>query len=328
VPDIAMVCDSSLMTITTSSPAIAVIIPYFQRTRGPLRRCVSSILRQDCSDGVRVLIVDDESPIDPEQEIAGLEVNRNFSIEIIKRRNGGPGAARNNGLNALTNEQYIAFLDSDDEWEENYLSSQKYLIDHGYDYVLGNFYDTDFPDNIRSVRSFFGDKAEWTAIENIDYAEELKTPLRKLSMIGPICQTGYVMVSRSFLGETRFDEDLRPCGEDSLFGARLAAKNPRVASSKRITGKIGRGVNVYRSLTWNSRGGLNCNISKLEANIRARYILSFDDDCKYRLDRNIKDIKKTILLILFSMARRLEFHPILLAKYTKKYLSSLFLLKR
>ena len=39
------------------------------------------------------------------------------SVQVIVQPNGGPGSARNTGLDsAPPDTRYIAFLDSDDEW--------------------------------------------------------------------------------------------------------------------------------------------------------------------------------------------------------------------
>ncbi|MCO0638236.1 glycosyltransferase, partial [Lutimaribacter sp. EGI FJ00014] len=82
---------------------IAVVIPYFQRESGILRRSVESVFAQELPDGtdVKIVIVDDESPLPAKKELSDLTPPAPYSIVVLNRGNGGPGAARNTGLDHL-----------------------------------------------------------------------------------------------------------------------------------------------------------------------------------------------------------------------------------
>ena len=112
---------------------ISVIIPYYQREPGILRRALDSVYAQDFAGHdveVDVVIIDDESPSPPEIEVDSL--NRDgFSIRILRRPNGGPSKARNTGLDAVTGADYVAFLDSDDLWRPAHLSTGLSLLKKG-----------------------------------------------------------------------------------------------------------------------------------------------------------------------------------------------------
>src|SRR4051812_6876591 len=99
---------------------VGVVIPYFQRERGLLRRSVDSVIAQELPSNVRlnVVIVDDSSPWPARDELAEHPLLIRSELTIIKQPNGGPGAARNAALDFMSSEEieYVAFLDSDDAW--------------------------------------------------------------------------------------------------------------------------------------------------------------------------------------------------------------------
>jgi mycofactocin system glycosyltransferase len=86
-------------------PDVTVLIPVRDRV-AELRRCLAA-----AGTGYPVLVVDDGSA-DPDAVLAAA---RHAGARLIRRpASGGPGAARNTGLTALTSE-FVAFLDSDCE---------------------------------------------------------------------------------------------------------------------------------------------------------------------------------------------------------------------
>ncbi len=92
-------------------PAVTVVIPTFNRA-AIVVRAIRSVLGQTCQDW-ELIVVDDGSTDGTEQAVKGLSDNR---IKYIRHdRNRGGGAARNTGIRSAQGE-YVAFLDSDDEW--------------------------------------------------------------------------------------------------------------------------------------------------------------------------------------------------------------------
>lgn len=90
---------------------VSVIVPTFNRGRTILR-AINSILNQTYKD-IEVIVVDDCSTDDTKIKIESL--NNNMITYIKHDRNKGACAARNTGIKVARGE-YIAFLDSDDEW--------------------------------------------------------------------------------------------------------------------------------------------------------------------------------------------------------------------
>lgn len=101
-----------------SMPEISIVIPAFNRAHC-LPRALESI-RQQKMDGLEIVLGDDASTDDTVavalREWPGLKVAR-------LERNSGAAAARNAALE-LTTGEWIAFLDSDDEWLPGKLSRQ------------------------------------------------------------------------------------------------------------------------------------------------------------------------------------------------------------
>jgi glycosyltransferase involved in cell wall biosynthesis len=92
---------------------IDIIIPAYNVEDEILFRCLSSIACQDVAKDLEVTIVDDASTVQNYQEV----INNFLSILKINllryEENGGPGVARQYGLDHTQN-GYITFIDADD----------------------------------------------------------------------------------------------------------------------------------------------------------------------------------------------------------------------
>lgn len=96
---------------------VSVIIPTYNRS-GPLKKALGSVLGQE---GVvfEVMIIDDGS-----SDGTGAMIANEFpSVDYVYQSNQGPAAARNRGIEKARGE-WIAFLDSDDEWRQGKLRAQ------------------------------------------------------------------------------------------------------------------------------------------------------------------------------------------------------------
>ncbi len=100
-----------------SSPRISVIIPTFNRAH-LLPRSIDSLLNQTISAHT-VVIVDDGSTDGTENLVS----EKYPEITYLRQDNLGVSAARNAGIAAASGE-WLAFLDSDDEWMPEKLQCQ------------------------------------------------------------------------------------------------------------------------------------------------------------------------------------------------------------
>jgi glycosyltransferase involved in cell wall biosynthesis len=102
-----------------SGDTISVIIPLYNR-REEIGRAIASALRQSHAPH-EIVVVDDASRDDSAEAVAALGDPR---IRLLRHeRNRGASAARNTGIAGATGE-WIALLDSDDEWEPEKLARQ------------------------------------------------------------------------------------------------------------------------------------------------------------------------------------------------------------
>ncbi len=97
-------------------PLVSVIIPTYQR-KDLVKRAVSSALSQTYRD-VEVIVVDDGSTDGTKEEL-----KKDRSVRFIAGRCLGASAARNDGAQEARGE-FLAFLDSDDEWEKDKIELQ------------------------------------------------------------------------------------------------------------------------------------------------------------------------------------------------------------
>ena len=97
---------------------VSVIIPVFNRPR-MLVEAVQSVQEQTWSN-TEIIVIDDGSTDDTAEVARGL-ADRDSRIVVQSTENGGPGSARNAGVE-LAKGDYIQFLDSDDLLCTNKLS--------------------------------------------------------------------------------------------------------------------------------------------------------------------------------------------------------------
>ena len=88
---------------------ISVIVPTYNRAQ-QLPRALDSILCQSCSPK-EIIVVDDGST----DETSALMTSEYPEIVFIQQQNTGVSSARNVGIKRASGD-WIAFLDSDDEW--------------------------------------------------------------------------------------------------------------------------------------------------------------------------------------------------------------------
>ena len=106
------------------SPIVSVIIPTYNRAE-VIERALDSVLAQTYQD-YEIIVIDDAST---DQTCAVVEAYDDPRIRLIRSHaNGGAGAARNAGIVQAQGE-YIAFLDSDDEWLAQKLAKQVSLME-------------------------------------------------------------------------------------------------------------------------------------------------------------------------------------------------------
>jgi succinoglycan biosynthesis protein ExoW len=230
---------------------VAVVIPFFQRAPGLLKRAVWSVLAQT---EVRpaVIVVDDGSPMRARDELAGI--GGDSPVRVIEQANAGPAAARNRGLDHLPDEiAFVAFLDSDDTWDPGHLRNAMVAFAQGAD-----LYFSDWQRQGEETTRFASSgvvRLEGEALPEgnclFRYQGDLFDAILRCAPMG----TSGVVYRRSIAPGLRFHENLR-AGEDNLFWMGLTKAARMVVYTTRCEAFYGRGVNIAAGATWRDPSAL------------------------------------------------------------------------
>jgi glycosyltransferase involved in cell wall biosynthesis len=189
-----------------ATPLISVVIPTYNRaqTIGPT---LQSVVAQTFSN-FECIVVDDGSADVEELEAVVARLN-DPRFRVLRRENGGGGAARNTGIEAARGD-WIAFLDSDDLFlPEKLAVYQQYFEGSGPKCV---FYSQNLVD--RGVGKNW--VRPWRAIRSDEDVGEY------LFVDNCVIQTSTIVISASLIKEVMFDASLRK-GQDLDLCIRLAA---------------------------------------------------------------------------------------------------------
>jgi succinoglycan biosynthesis protein ExoW len=225
---------------------VAVVIPFFQRKEGLLSRALESICLQNIAVPITVLVVDDESPVDPASEVPA-SLPAHVSVQIIRQKNAGPGAARNAGLeHAPSATQYVAFLDSDDQWLPNHLRNAIDALGDSCDLYFANHYEPE-----STVDEFLRRNlivlAQHRRLERGVNCFEFSGDMRDQIIRANIIETSTVVYRWSPLKQVRFKPEYRNAFEDHLFWLDIARAARGIAFSAEVECQYGRGVSIWRS---------------------------------------------------------------------------------
>ena len=99
------------------APLISIVTPVYN-TEKYLSECLDSIFAQTMPD-IELICVDDGST-DNSLNILKDYQKKHKNLKVISQKNGGPGVARNTGIDNATG-KYICFWDSDDIFEPDAL---------------------------------------------------------------------------------------------------------------------------------------------------------------------------------------------------------------
>lgn len=120
------------------NPKISVIVPIYNAELY-LEECIHSVLNQTLRD-IELLLIDDGST-DGSFRICEEYSKKDNRVQVFRNKNVGQGLERNFGVKKAAGE-YIAFLDSDDQYKEDALERlyQK-AMETNADMVSGGYAD-------------------------------------------------------------------------------------------------------------------------------------------------------------------------------------------
>lgn len=211
------VSDAMAATKNTT-PFFSIVIPTYNAAH-LIVDALTSVLAQTINN-YEIIVVNDGSPDTPQLEQA-LKPYLN-DIIYIRRPNGGPAAARNSGILAAKGE-YIAFLDSDDQWVPTHLAQMREVLerDPTLDLVYGDTVN-------------FGDLAHEGATTMAANPSEGLATFESLVLCKCTVVSSTVVARRQALIDAGLFDESFIQGEDFDLWARLAYHGGRIDYRKHI----------------------------------------------------------------------------------------------
>lgn len=213
---------------------IDIIMPVYNTPIDDLKRCLSSIERQSFKN-YKVYIIDDGS----------FDEVRNFLDEYAKDKencivkhvvNGGVSRARNIGIDSSSAE-YLAFVDSDDTLEENFLEEAFSLIkDNDLDLVIGGYNEVKNGEVVKVRKCDDGfyiyDKSNLDLVMDKLLSGKLREDNKNIGSL-PTGRIYTRLYKRSVLGDLRFNSSLG-MSEDTLFMIDFMGRVGRIGLSSSV----------------------------------------------------------------------------------------------
>ena len=190
---------------------VDIIMPNFNKGHY-LEEAIQSVIEQSHKYW-NLYIIDDFSSDTSKKILKNFKKNKKIKI-VYLRKNRGPSFCRNLGV-SLSKSPFISFLDSDDYWPKNKLSSQlNYMIKKDVSFTY-----TDYT-------SFFKDrKKKILKITNIQNEFNFKTFVRNSSI-----NTSTMILKKEIIKNIKF-KNLKK-HEDYIFKCEIFRKNKNLLAKK------------------------------------------------------------------------------------------------
>lgn len=221
---------------------VSVVIPTYNRAR-LVGQAIQSALDQSY-EAIEVVVADDGST----DGTAAVVATHGARVRYVRHANAGVAAARNLGLRHARGE-FIAFLDSDDQWHPWKVAAQIAVLRQRPDVgmVWTDLTAVDGEGRVRAPRYL---RTMYTAHQDVDVAQACGSTTRLGSLwadapgelaeqpvyigeiyphmfLGSLVHTSTVLLRRAWARQVGgFDEDMRPLGEDYPYHFRTTGLGP------------------------------------------------------------------------------------------------------
>ena len=193
---------------------VSIITPAYNASKF-ISKTIDSVIGQSYGDW-EMLIVDDGSR-DNTAEIVSAYATSDNRIKLIQQTNAGSAAARNNALrNAIG--RYVCFLDADDLWDSDFLSSQISFMKEKQCALVFASYRRINEDGEEIMAPFI-------VPEKVNYKGLLKT-------CSISCLTA--LYDKNVVGDNYFNENLRSLRDDLVFWLQILKRVPFAYGNKDV----------------------------------------------------------------------------------------------
>lgn len=197
----------------------SIVVPVYNCEKN-IKRCLDSIIMQRYKN-FEVYIIDDGST-DRSGEICDEYSKNDLRIEVIHKHNEGVSAARQEGIKK-SNGEYICFIDSDDEYESDFLEKIKEALDKNKSDIVMVGYKKLFTHNsiIKYEEMVKPSNCYWNNVHEI---QRKIIPLFSNMSIAPLWNKAY---RRELLLEEKMEE--MKTGEDYIFNMKILEKTNSIS---------------------------------------------------------------------------------------------------
>lgn len=215
-----------------NAPIVSIIMPYYMG-HATVGKAIQSVLDQDYPNWELIIVNDGSS--DFSAKMLQVELNRIIPdsipqrVAVIPQENHGQSHARNTGFVHSVGE-YIAYLDVDDEWKSNHLSSKLCtLYNEKGDVVYGNFEYKFYMDNYDKAFIEHEPKKKYEYSNNIVGHEVALLKHSNFIAINTVMHS-----RRLFVYAGGFEEGVI-CGEDGVLWRRMAESGAHIVFDPNFT---------------------------------------------------------------------------------------------
>lgn len=251
------------------SPFFTVIIPLYNKGKY-IKRTLQSVLSQTF-ENFEVIVVDDGSTDDGPNKVASIKDSR---IRLIRKENGGVSSARNRGITEAKG-RYTAFLDADDEWRPEMLSTfYDFFSNHYCQWAVSGF--TRRYKNREKDLIFGGTRVVPDALEAL--------------AAGLVIWTGAVIIKKDcFTPDFLFNTQVSR-SEDREVWIKLACQYPEI-------GYIGKALAIYNIADTESLTHTAANCSNFD-------FLSMEERLKDFFKKIPENRQKSLNILIFQFNKR------------------------
>lgn len=224
---------------------ISVIIPMYNAEQS-ISFALDSVKKQTYSQKEFEIIIVNDGSTDKSQTIVEAYITENpeMNINLINQINGGVSKARNIGLK-ISKGEYIALLDSDDEWLPEKIKSQM-------SYFEDTSMDIDFLATARNDNKIL-------------FPYQIKNNLAEITfnklLIRNEAQPSTVLFKRKILKNTGYFDDNQRYAEDVNYWLKVSLKNKMYILNQSLV-IVGRGKRSF------GVSGLSANLSEMRKGFR------------------------------------------------------------
>lgn len=206
--------------MTELKPFFSVVIPLYNKEKH-IRRSIESVLNQNYKNFELIIINDGSS--DNSGKI--VEQYQDSRIKYFNQKNQGVSVARNTGISKSSSD-FIAFLDADDEWKNDFLSKILELIKK-------------YPENLVFSTSIFSStknkvlkKTNFTTLPKFPWDGEIRNLFKTIVYdYPPVTSSSVCIHKKVFITVGGFPEGIKR-GEDIDTWIRIFLKYPIIFSSE------------------------------------------------------------------------------------------------